>query len=100
MAELKHTPLRHRMLTEIGSGAIIELDCVNLKQALWKPRRRTTGQFNMSAGESRAVGDLLFTYANTPYWQGDMDVLRRVELTPAGRELLSEWNEKHGKVEL
>ena len=101
MTKPNYTPLRHKMLSEITRGGGIVLDCVNVKRAIWKPRSVVAmgKQFNLSAAESRAVNDLLFDYAHTPNWQGDMDVLRVVELTDAGRTLLAEWDAKHTAVE-
>lgn len=93
---MNRTELRHRMLAEIDAGPTIYLDCVNQRQSMWKPRRDTEGQFNLSSAEARAVNELLVEHAHTPHWQGDMDVYREPELTDAGRALLAEWNEKYG----
>jgi hypothetical protein len=97
---MNRTELRHRMLTEIATARPLVLDCVNVKRAVWKARRQHNRQFNLSAGESRAVNDLLWTYAHTPYWQGEMDVLRVVEPTGEGVRLLADWDEKFGPVDL
>ena len=94
-----YTPLRHRMLAEVHLGEVA-LDCTNVKRAIWRPiwRHPRLGiTENMTAAESRAANMVVWEpLGHTPYWQGDMDVLRVVELTDAGAALLSEWNAKHG----
>lgn len=89
------TELRHQMLREIDeSRGNLVLECKNIKQGLWKPVRldRVGLRINITAGESRAINDLLWDYADTPAWQGDMGVYRVVELTDAGRKLLAAWD--------
>lgn len=99
MATLKHTPLRHRMLAEVRLGEVA-LDCTSVKRAIWRPvwRHPRLGiTENMTAAESRAANTIVWEpLGHTPYWQGDMDVLRVVELTEAGSALLSEWNTLYG----
>lgn len=99
MTDLKYTQTRHRMLTEISQPRAIYLNCVNTKRAIWKPRRPYIGEVNLSSAEARAVNDILGARsAHSPHWQGDMDVLREVELTDAGRVLLSQWDKQYGEV--
>jgi hypothetical protein len=99
MTELKRTALRHRVLAElIDPERSVQLDCVNEKQSIWKPRRAgVSSQFgNFTAGESRAVNYLLFhRCARTP-GPANMNVSLPVEATDTGRYLLKRWNERFG----
>lgn len=96
MSNIKRTDLRHRMLIEVSNPGAkpLVLRCANVKQGLWKPRRRGAAFLaDCTAGESRAVGDLLASaLIETPHWQGDMDVDRVLALTEAGRRVLDEWD--------
>lgn len=102
MTNLSRTETRHRALTELNNDdRRVYLACVNVKRAVWKPRRAdATGQFdNFTAAEARAVNDLLAAeYAWTPNWQGDMDVYRDVAITSAGWTRLQRWNADYGPV--
>lgn len=100
MSDLKRTEPRHRMLAEIAQPYTVYLRCVSTRQAIWKPRRSTIGQFNLSSGEARAVNHLLGAgYAHTPFWQGDMNAARELALTDTGCALLSEWDTQYGEVQ-
>jgi hypothetical protein len=99
--ELRHTPLRHRMLFEAPFGETnLVLECKNVKRAIWRPRRVGAGFMrDCSASESRAITELFdHGLLNTPDWQGDTDVLRVLRITAAGLARLAAWDARHGSV--
>lgn len=100
MAALKHTPLRHRMLADTARRIGIGEGTANLYYPHYGGRSphyaRRSGPA-LPVGDRRALTDLdkaglfLRMFDDAPSQMG-----RPLSLTPAGRALLAEWNEKHG----
>jgi hypothetical protein len=88
MGELKYTPLRHKILTEVSKGRM------RLYHGLhWN---LTRGQEFLRGAEKRCEMDVL-PLVNKPDSPSSWNSAR---LTEEGHELLAKWNSKHGNVEL
>lgn len=92
MTELKHTPLRHKMLAETDAGNVAEA------HGSWTWGDRDA---DMTNGESRVLGALrLGDAVVVDLGSEDGSHWYNVVLTEHGQTLLAEWNDKHGKAEL
>jgi hypothetical protein len=94
MGSLKYTPLRHKILSEVRARRIVMY--IGLQRSLIRKPSGDGCEQWLKGPEKRTAETLqhLISYDRVSYPRCG------TYLTEAGRTLLAEWDEKHGKVEL
>lgn len=95
---LSYTPLRHKMLAELATKAIMRVSGRDVSQTGF---RRRENRSRLASAESRTVGVLLGVHAAFPsgHLGPSVGAPQLIELTPSGRSLLSSWDTQYGEVE-